>query len=188
MGKFAVFLLFMSFSVNASAPFGLSWGDNLNQYGEVVGPQTELRVKTEVLPKPLSIASYYILRGNQELGLLQVSMKSQFYSIYDDSFKEDFNFVKNSLIEIGYQTSEFVPSEVSSYKCVLQGSCSGKRWYAELDDGTHVALEQLVKNRKDGFIQLVFKSPQQVKIEAQLEAELTSKVQDNRVSDKSAFD
>ncbi|WP_150099958.1 hypothetical protein [Shewanella loihica] len=170
------------------APFGLDWGEDVSQYGEVKRQGDELRVETHSLPKSLSLAKDYVLFADRQHGLLKVIMTSRNYGLYDDDYKEDFNFIKQSLVDTGYQTTEFIGSEMSSYKCVLQGSCYGKRWYGFTDDGTNVALEQVAKTRQDAYLKLTFKAPKLLQIEAEREDLKQLKQQDQLNSDRLAFD
>ena len=170
------------------APFGLDWGEDVSQYGEVKYQGDEFRVETHVLPKHLSLADDYQLYADKQHGLLKVIMTSKRYGLYDDEYKDDFDFVKQSLLDTGYQTTQYIADEMSSYKCVLQGSCLGKRWYGVMGDGTEVSLEQLARTRQDAYIKLTFKAPKLLQIEAERE-QLKQLKQNNKYhSDRLAFD
>ncbi|MCZ4337030.1 hypothetical protein [Shewanella colwelliana] len=106
--KIALLILAIPFTVNASAPFGLTWGTPLQGYGEIVENASEQVVTTRTLPKGLSIARYYELYGTQAAGLLRVMMQSGHYALHSSQFDDDFNFIKASLINIGYQTTSIL--------------------------------------------------------------------------------
>ena len=188
MKKLALLLVLAPLYAHGTAPFGLDWGEDVSRYGEVKRQGDELRVETHALPKSLSLANGYVLYADKQHGLLKVTMTSKIYGLYDDDYNQDFNFIKQSLMDSGYQTTEFISSEMSSYRCVLQGSCSGKRWYGFVGDGTNVALEQLAKTRQDAFIKLTFKAPKLLQIEAEREELKQLKQQDQMDSDRLAFD
>lgn len=188
MKKLALLLIFTSFLSYGMAPFGLEWGEDVTQYGELRQEGGQSRVIAPALPKSLSIADHYILYADNEHGLVKVTMKSHKYGLSEDEFNQDFNFIKQSLIDIGYNTSSFFASEIYSYKCVLQGSCKGKRWYGLIDGSTHVALEQIATTRETAFIRLEFKSPHLLHEEAQKEL-LKAQQQANKMNkDRLVFD
>ncbi|GIU39618.1 hypothetical protein ACQKE0_07915 [Shewanella colwelliana] len=187
--KIALFILAIPFTVNASAPFGLTWGAPLQGYGEIVENASEQVVTTHTLPKGPSIARYYELYGTQAAGLLKVMMQSGYYSQHSSQFDDDFNFIKASLINIGYHTTESKSSELSSYKCVFQGHCIGKRWYGRLDDNTSAFVVQQAPNRNEqGSIQVIFKSPEQIALELARADALAERAESQRANDELAFD
>ncbi|MCG9711813.1 hypothetical protein L1D29_03135 [Shewanella insulae] len=188
MKKLALLVVSAPLYAHGMAPFGLDWGEDVSQYGEVKRQGDGVRVETHTLPKPLSLANDYELYADTQHGLLKVTMVSYKYGLYDDNLNEDFNFIKQSLIDSGYQTTEFIANKMNSYQCVLQGTCSGKRWYGYMEDGTNVALEQLAKTRQDAYLKLTFKAPKLLQIEAEREDLKQLKQQDQMNSDRLAFD
>ncbi|MCG9723236.1 hypothetical protein [Shewanella sp. Isolate7] len=187
MKKLALLLVLAPLYAHGTAPFGLDWGEDVSRYGEVKRQGDELRVETHALPKSLSLANDYVLYADKQHGLLKVIVTSKIYGLYDDDYKEDFNFIKQSLLDTGYQTTQYFANEMSSYKCVLQVSCSGKRWYGAMDDGTNVSLEQLSETREDGYIRMTFKSPRLLQIEAEREELKQLKQKNKNHSDRLAF-
>ncbi|MFV7783710.1 hypothetical protein ACNPKB_07780 [Shewanella marisflavi] len=188
MKKLALLLVLLPLYVHGVAPFGLKWGDDVSLYEEAKHQGDDIWVQTQVVPKALSIAEHYLLSGDAQHGLLQVTMTSYKYGVHADELNDDFQIVKQSLIKSGYLKTDYVASELSSYQCVLQGTCSGKRWYAIDEDGTYVALEQVAKTRQDAYIKMTFKSPELMEIEAEREELKQLKQQDKLNSDKLAFD
>ncbi|WP_299808542.1 hypothetical protein [uncultured Shewanella sp.] len=167
MKLLSLLLLITPMTVSASAPFGVTWGEDITKYGEVTKRLSYSEVKTDNLPKNNSIAKLYKLVQTPEKGLVKVVMTTHYYSAHGVSFKSDYNDIKNSLIGSGYQTLVFSSAELSSYQCVLQGQCKGKRWVGVDSSGDIVNLEQKMLGRENAFIHLEFASKDYIDIENQ---------------------
>lgn len=164
----SLLLLIAPMTVSASTPFGITWGEDIGKYGKVTKLQDYSEVKTDHLPKNNSIAKLYKLVQIPEKGLVKVVMSTHDYSAHGVSFKSDFHKIKDSLIDSGYQVIDFTSGELSSYQCVLQGRCNGKRWVAIDSDGVRVTLEQKMRGRDSAFINLKFETQTFLNVEKQL--------------------
>lgn len=167
MKLFSLLLLIVPMTVSASTPFGVTWGEDIAKYGEVTKREGYCEVKTDHLPKNNSIAKSYKLFQESDKGLVKVVMMTHDYSAHGTSFKTDFHEIKSSLIDSGYHTLAFSPGELSSYQCVLQGQCNGKRWVAVDSKGVTVSLEQKMRGRDLAFINLEFESKDYIDIASQ---------------------
>lgn len=157
MRIFTLTLLLTSFSSSA-AFFGVHWGEDIDQYGELTKIDDYYKVVTNKLPEHILIAKQYELLQQPDNGLVKVSMISHEYSAFSDSFQHDYVALQDRLISNGFQTKEFRQSELSSYQCIFQGECVGMLWVGIDNDESMVVLEQKMNGRERSIIQLELKS------------------------------
>ena len=67
---------------------------------------------------------------------------------------------KHSRSYPGYQAKKFIPRNTSSYQCIFQGNCIGRRLEVGYDDGTSAILEVKIKDRNTAYINVEYFSPE----------------------------
>ena len=156
MKKFILLLLLAPFSCIAAAPFGLKWGDEFLHFGEAIKTGSWVTVKTTQLPQGNLSAEYYLLEGEEKSGLTKVHMKSFEYTLFSKQLDSDFAKFESSLLDNGFRVKSFTNRNTSSYQCIFQGKCTGRKLEAVHDDGTKAILEVKVKDRDTGYFSLEY--------------------------------
>ncbi|MCL1137897.1 hypothetical protein [Shewanella pneumatophori] len=155
MKKFILCLLMAPLTVNA-APFGLEWGEEFSLYGEIVQKGIYTEVKAVELPKHDLTAESYQLVGTPEAGLMNVLMKTFDYALFSAQLDSVYAELEDSLLENGFKTTKFTPRNTSSYQCIFQGNCIGRKLEVNHNDGTSAVLEVMIKDRDTAYIQLEY--------------------------------
>ncbi|MCK8044619.1 hypothetical protein MSG37_06960 [Shewanella sp. 1CM18E] len=156
MKKFILFLLIAPFAANAAAPYGLEWGKEFSQYGEIVQKGIYTEVKATELPKDDLSAEYYLLVGKPEEGLIKISMRTFDYSLFGAQLDSDYAELENTLQKTGYQAKKFTPRNTSSYQCIFQGNCIGRKLELEHVSGASAVLEVKIKDRNTAYINVEY--------------------------------
>ncbi len=143
-------------SVVASAPFGVRWGQNLTDFGNVVQASSYQYVITNHLPEPYSLDSQYTLIGDSEVGLKELKIRTKAYRAFSADLASVYDEANVYLKQNGYKQVSETECKLSSYQCTIHGVCEGQSWSGIGTDGTTVLLKKTGVSRSSIFVSISF--------------------------------
>lgn len=144
----------------ASGPFGVNWGQNLDEFGAVVNAVDYHYVTASLSPPNFSLGAKYTLVGNTDGKINAIRVKTNSYPAFSSELEAAYSESMHYLETIGFSNESVSKGKLSSYQCVIHGICEGKAWSGKSADGSKVLLEKSGTNRSRIYVSISFSAPE----------------------------